>query len=245
MSAIRESSHTMQYSAVIFDLFGTLVNEAPIQELDRLQAEMAAALSVPHEDFVRLWAETSYERGTGAFATIEANLEHICRVLGVTTDAASIAAAASLRLGVWKRARTPRPDVVETLARLRMADFKIGVISNCSPDIERLWQDNPCSPLVDVVILSSSVGLLKPDPRIYRLACERLEMQPHGCLYISDGSSGELTGAAEVGMHPVRILVPYEDSDAYLPKQEWRGPTISAIKEALPLLDLGHEGLLQ
>jgi hypothetical protein len=55
---------------------------------------------------------------------------------------------------------------------------------------------------------------------------------------VGDGSSRELTGASQVGMHPVLIRVPYEDTyDAYrFDPEEWQGATISALKDILTLV---------
>jgi len=92
-----------------------------------------------------------------------------------------------------------------------------------------------------VAVLSSSAGVKKPDPRIYQLAVEQLAVEPKDCLYIGDGDSQELTGAAQVGMHPVLIRVPDEDStDVYrvdAEAEDWDGPVISSLKEVLPLLE--------
>jgi len=85
---------------------------------------------------------------------------------------------------------------------------------------------------------------MKPDARIYRLACEQLEVKPQECLYVGDGSSHELTGASRVGMHAVLIRVPYEDTyDAHrIDTEEWNGSTISALREVPGLLDgINHD----
>ena len=41
-------------------------------------------------------------------------------------------------------------------------------------------------PLFDAVIESSKVGVHKPDPRIYRLMCEQLAVEPAACVYLDD-----------------------------------------------------------
>jgi putative hydrolase of the HAD superfamily len=202
----------MKYDAVIFDLFGTLVDNFSFQEHERVLSEMAATLSAPRHDFVRLWGATFNERATGIFATAAANIEHVCRVLQLPVAAEAIATAARIRLDYSQRALTPRPGSVETLARLKTAGYKTGLISDCSSEVPQLWSETSFAPLVDVPIFSCMVGLKKPDPRIYRLMCKQLAVKPQACLYVGDGSSRELTGASRVGMHGVLICVPYEDS---------------------------------
>ena len=61
-------------------------------------------------------------------------------------------------------------------------------------------------------------------------------MKPGECLYVGDGLSDELTGAANVGMHPVRIHVSYEDTFRDEHAQEWAGPSVSALEEVLTLV---------
>ena len=92
---------------------------------------------------------------------------------------------------------------------------------------------------MDATVFSCLAGVRKPDPRIYLLATEQLAVRPEECLYIGDGSSHELTGAASVGMHPVLIRVPYEDTpDAVrINEEEWDGPRVSSLTEVLTLLE--------
>ena len=225
----------MQCKAVIFDLFGTLIDNYSLQEHKRVLSEMAAALCAPHDEFVRLWLTSFDQRATGVYATTQANIEHVCRVLGLRPQPGQVAAAAEVRLDFTWRHLVPRSGALETLARFRSAGHKIGLISDCSSEVPTLWKDTPFAPLVDVPVFSCAVGMKKPDPLIYRLACERLAVAPQDCLYVGDGSSRELTGAAEVGTHPVLIRVPHEDGqDAHrLDPEEWQGPTISELAEVL------------
>ena len=98
----------------------------------------------------------------------------------------------------------------------------------------------PFAPLVDVAVFSCLEGVQKPAPRIYQLAVERLAVRPENCLYIGDGDSQELTGASQVGMYPVLIRNPDEDStDVHrvdYEAGEWEGPVISSLREVLTLV---------
>lgn len=50
---------------------------------------------------------------------------------------------------------------------------------------------------LDDEVLSYSVGLAKPDVRIYELACERLGVSPQEAAFVGDGGSKELEGAGQ------------------------------------------------
>ena len=231
----------MRYKAAIFDLFGTLVDNFAYCEYQAALQGMADILAVPREDFAYLWKETSGSRATGSFQTIEANVEHICRVLGLELDSERISAATQLRIEFSRNALTPRQDAIRTLSELRGAGCKTGLISDCAPDIPLLWPDTAFASLFDVAVFSCSVGLKKPNSQIYHLICERLSVMPTDCLYLGDGSSQELTGASQVGMHSVLIRVPYEVNihESLRPDSEvnWDGPTISTLSEVLYLMD--------
>ena len=99
-----------------------------------------------------------------------------------------------------------------------------------------MWSEASFAPLIDEAILSCSVGLKKPDPRIYQLACIRLRVSPQRCLYVGDGGSNELTGATEMGMRAVLIRAPY-DNEVGGDREDWPGQGISTLGEVPPLLN--------
>ena len=232
---------TREYKGVIFDLYGTLVEPFRSQESLASTAEMAATLEVAVDDFRSLWRESFSARETGVFRTIEENIRHVCQHLGIQRNASQVTTAATLRLDLYRRSLVPRPGIVDTLAALRSAGFRIGLVSNASAQTNELWLETPMAPLVDAPVFSCEAGMSKPDPRIYHLALEGLELTADTCLFVGDGGSGELEGARRVGLHLVLIQVPGDDlDDPHRPEaKEWRGPTVSAISEVLDLVTAG------
>lgn len=229
----------MKYEAVIFDLFGTLVDNFSVREHESVLAEMASVLAVPPDKFIRLWFDTFPQRATGVLPTPEANIEYICQKLGVHVTDANVKFAAQIRFNFTVRSITPRAGSVETLSRLKSRGLKTGLISDCSIETPTVWRNTPFAPLVDVTVFSCLVGIRKPDPRIYQIATEQLGVKPQSCLYIGDGSSHELTGASQVGMHPVLLRIPDKEStDAHqIDREEWNSPVISSLPEILTLLE--------
>jgi putative hydrolase of the HAD superfamily len=237
--ASEEGAKVMKYQAVVFDLFGTLVDNFSIRESQRALSQMAAILSAPSQDFTSLWTiDTWHMRAAGAFKTIEESIEHICHLLGLCPDKKQVKRASQIWFSFTLHTLTPRPDAIATLSRLKQAGYRIGMISDCSTEVQLRWQETAFAQIIDTSILSCAVGLKKPDPRIYRLACQLLEVIPQDCLYVGDGSSCELTGAAHVGMHPVLIRTRGEDSgDELRPEaEEWQGMSISALEEVLQVV---------
>jgi len=231
----------MKYSAVIFDLFGTLIDKFSLREQRNVLRQMASVVSVPPDDFIRLWFDTFNERGLGIFQTIDANVDYICRQLGVTPAKDQTGLAARINLDYAARAMKPQPGATGVLSRLKSSGYRTGLITNCSAAISRIVKDMPFAPYIDVSVFSALIGIQKPDPRIYLQAAEQLAVQPDKCLYVGDGDSQELTGASQVGMHPVLLRLPDEDStDVHRVDAEaaqWHGTTISSLKDVLTLLE--------
>lgn len=56
------------------------------------------------------------------------------------------------------------------------------------------WDD-----MFDVVVISGEVGLRKPEPEIFDLTCQRLQVVPHDCVFVDD-LEANVAAAEELGM---------------------------------------------
>ncbi len=230
----------MRYRAVIFDLYGTLVDELRNprrQELKyrRWKSKAAAILRIPVDDFTRVWSETVPGQSIGEIAGGRAPYELICDTLEVGVSEDQLEHAAEVGLEYVRSALKPRDGSIETLGRLRDAGARTGVISNCLGDTSELWSSTPFAPLLDASILSFDVGLVKPDHRIYVVACDRLGVEPGDCLFVGDGGSNELTGATNAGMEAV--LIRASDDTENGDREDWQGRRISSVAEVLKLVE--------
>ncbi len=226
-----------RYQAVIFDLFGTLVENFSRGEYEKTLAEMAAVIGAPQSEFIRLWADTFDLRSTGVFPGAEACVRHICRELNVPVNEAQVKRTGRIRLDYTSRNMKPRQGSVETLASLKSKGYKIALISDCTAETPLVWQNTPFAPLFDVTVFSCRAGVKKPDPRIYKMAMDQLGVRPQDCLYIGDGSSRELSGASRVGLRAILIRAPDEVVDAHtIDREEWHGEVISSLAEVLDLI---------
>jgi putative hydrolase of the HAD superfamily len=90
----------------------------------------------------------------------------------------------------------PEEAMVHAVEAARSAGLKTGLISNS-------WglgiYDRAPIELFDVAVISGEVGLHKPQPEIYALACERLQVQPPEALFVDDLREN-CEGAEAVGM---------------------------------------------
>jgi epoxide hydrolase-like predicted phosphatase len=96
---------------------------------------------------------------------------------------------------------TPVPSMVDVVRELRQAGLLTGLISNSWSTAH--YDRDLLSELFDTVVISAEVGLHKPQPEIYRLAAERLGVDPEQCLFVDDLREN-CEGAEAVGMTAIR-----------------------------------------
>ena len=229
----------MKYQAVIFDLFGTLLDFLTDDEYKAAHANVAEILGAPLDDFRQVWSSTIRDRDRGFFGSLEGDLANAARLLGLKPGADQLHRAAEVRLKLYAKNLTPRKGAIETLTALRASGLKVGLITGCAWEVPALWPDTHFVPLMDFTVFSCVAGMSKPDPRIYELACEGLGVRPEDCLYVGDGGYYELAGARQVGMDAVLIKVA-DDPYPYTSRQEaleWQGPTISSLLQLLDLVN--------
>ena len=230
----------VSFEAVVFDLYGTLVDEFPRALFFETLEAMADALGAPREAFRADWESTAIARQTGVYATVEDNVLAICDVLGVPVHADGLSRAMALRAEMYDRSFRPKPAALETLRAICERGLPIALVSMCAPDTPALWRATELAAFVDVEVFSSEVGLRKPDPAIYEAACDGLGIDATSCLYVGDGAYGELSGAAALGMTAVLVRDPTETPGQMLrPESEdtWDGRTIASLAEVVSLLE--------
>jgi putative hydrolase of the HAD superfamily len=218
----------MEIRAVVFDLFGTLIDDSPPAEYGTFLAETAAALGTDPERFHKLWDAHDVARYT---RPIEECFEAICAELGV----ADYGPALALRLERLRDLLVPRPDAVETLHELGARGFRLGMISNASSELSGLWAGSAFEPLFDAVLFSADERMMKPDPRLYARMAELLGVSAEECLFVGDGAYRELQGAAGAGMTPILIRAPHDEWE-HEGTIGWDGQRISALSEVLALV---------
>jgi len=97
------------------------------------------------------------------------------------------------------------PDSHETLARLRRAGLRLGVVSNSDGRVEEALTAAGLRPYFDVVVDSALAGVEKPDPAIFRPALEALDVSAEEALYVGDLYEVDVLGANAAGMPAVLL----------------------------------------
>ena len=73
------------------------------------------------------------------------------------------------------------------------------------------------------IVVSGAVGVAKPDPEIFRIACERLGTSPESCVYVCDSFASDVVGATSAGMPVVWFNHRRREAPAGpgVPRPEW------------------------
>jgi putative hydrolase of the HAD superfamily len=211
--------------AVVFDLWDTLV-DFDVDAHRALQADMARLLGRDPEEFQQAWIESRPWRETGPLAVAFAHFG---------ADEALARELIELRSAATRLHLVPRPGAIETLQELGRRGIGRGLITVCSEDVELVWPESAFAGLFESTVFSCSAGLAKPDPRIYRLACDELGVEPAEALFVGDGANDELAGAERIGMRAVLIHQP--GKEPYWPAaKDWPGQRVTSIPEVLALI---------
>jgi len=94
----------------------------------------------------------------------------------------------------------PFDNVHQVLTELKADLRHLGVISNWDNTARDILNNARLSDYFDYFIISSEVGINKPDPGIFQKAFETADVEPHECLYIGDNYYDDAIGSKKVGM---------------------------------------------
>ncbi|MDQ0901699.1 MULTISPECIES: HAD-IA family hydrolase [unclassified Paenibacillus] len=97
-------------------------------------------------------------------------------------------------------------DVKPFLDGLKAQGFRIGIISNFAPTLKAILEDKGILHDFDPVIVSTEVGLEKPDPAIFQLALDKAGLEAKDILYIGDHETNDIWAPNQVGIDAVRII---------------------------------------
>jgi putative hydrolase of the HAD superfamily len=196
----------MTVSAVVFDLGGVLT-ESPLTAFGAYEAEaglpegLIVAINSTDPD-TNAWAR--FERNELDVAGFSAAFEAEARAAGHQVDAARVLEALRGEL---------RPEMVAAVRRLRDAGLPLALVSNNVAPMERTGALGELLAMFDAVVESSTEGVRKPEPEIYRRALTRLSqavgrpVEAADCAYLDDLGIN-LKPARELGFATIKVVEP-------------------------------------
>ncbi len=191
----------MTYRAVVFDL-GGVVFPSPFEAFDIYEREAGLPAGS-----VRALIRTSSE--TGAWAALErGELDHqgFCRMLEREGSAAGCNLDARALMATIGRGAGPRREMLHAIAVLRAHGLRTGALTNnwAAPEGATTPSGIDALECFDAIVESAKVGLRKPDPRIYMMICELLDVAPTETVFLDDLGIN-LKPARALGMATIRV----------------------------------------
>jgi putative hydrolase of the HAD superfamily len=187
--------------AVLWD-FGGVILSSPFEAFNRYEAEHGLPT-----DFIRSVNATNSHGN--AWARLERS-----DVGGVEFD--ELFATESEALGHRVRGADVlaclsgdiRPEMVDLLDRVKAAGYLVACLTNnitaVAADDDRSRAIGAIMMRFDAVVESSKVGVRKPEPRFYEIACELLGVEPAECVFLDDLGIN-LKPAAAMGMTTIKV----------------------------------------
>ena len=227
-------------AAVVFDLWGTLVPGIPPSVRDAVTHAMAADLGVDPVAFAAAYRDSYRERFLGSTGTLEETVTLLAARCGGSPSAPAVRRAAARRLDLTRRLLTSDPATLTVLDELVARGLPLALVSDSSVETPELWPGSPLAGRIPVTAFSCAVGARKPDPALYLHAVRQLAVPTRECVYVGDGGGGELTGAAALGMHAIRLKAGGGPTDRYDDDAAFAGQGIATLGELLGLPELSR-----
>jgi HAD superfamily hydrolase (TIGR01509 family) len=199
-------------TTILFDLDDTLFDHAATARASlRASAEpLPFFADVDFEEFYQLYSDLLEEYHpllmAGQFSVAEARrlrFERLLKPFWPAAQANDIEVFVHVNLGHYPRLRQPVAGALALLQALK-PDYRIGIVTNnrTEEQVEKL-AFLQMTPLVDALITSEEVGVLKPDPRIFEEALRRLDACPEETVLVGDNWHADVLGALAVGIRPL------------------------------------------
>jgi len=207
---------TEEIDAIMFDAGGTLIDVRPTREEIFIRVLSEHGITTKHEKVACSIADAD-RRLDARFAELEAKDEPrfwrefdelVLANLGVKTNIKEISGdlSESFRETMQKvEGWTDYPDVRPALERLRRRDFRLGVVSNATDLLNKVFRNLDLSKYFDFVIVSDEVGVRKPSPRIFTMAAEKAGVSPSRSIYLGDKPTVDILGATRAGMNAILV----------------------------------------
>jgi len=225
----------MKPAAVVFDLFGTLLNIASLREA-------AARVASEPDAFVATWREKQIGYAfasaiMGVHEDFDAMTEHGLRYAAEKHGVALDEHERKLLVAAWEHVRA-YDDVVSTLRELHQRGVRCAVLTNGTPSTsEAAIVHAGIADLLDATLSVESAGVFKPNRRVYELVTAHYQLPAEHFVFVSS-NGWDATGAALFGMRVAWCNRSGAPAETFGPAPEWvlrdlRG--VPAIVDALAL----------
>ena len=190
--------------AVLFDLYDTLV----WSHWGQLTDHVADRIGVDRPTLHRAYDDTRLARGTGEYDSAEGDMAAVLEAAGVEPDAALIRELTDHeRAFLLDGGITLYEESLDVAAQLRARGTKTALVSNCSHSTIAVVEHLGLADALDVIVLSVTAGVSKPDAGIYRAALEGVGTAATAAVFVDD-QARYCDGAAALGIGTRLIVRP-------------------------------------
>jgi HAD superfamily hydrolase (TIGR01549 family) len=250
-----------QFSAIVLDLFDTLVRwepeRLPIMEINgrqmrttmpwvfpKLQERLGNAFD--QRAFINIYTgvlqEITLEREREGIEITcwERFVRTLARIDAIApTEAEALAEQLTRTHMTQVRSVTSAPPERAEAVRRLSTHYRLGLLSNfddaqCGREV---LSDTGIAHLFEAVIISAEVRLRKPDPRIFRRMLELLGLAPHQVLYVGDTPRDDIWGAHQVGIPAAWISKGAPNLPEGIPEPQFIISDLSDLPRLLGLAD--------
>ena len=194
-----EGARDRRIRAVLWD-FGGVITTSPFESFARYEREHGLPT-----DFIRgLNAANHHSNAWAKMERAQVSLDEFCDLYEAEAVAAGHPIDARAVLACL--AGDVRPQMVAALRTIKARGLKQGCLTN---NFNAMSGENPILALFDVIVESSRVGVRKPEPRFYEIACELLDISPDEAVMLDD-LGVNLKPAREMGMSTIKVVDPDE-----------------------------------
>ncbi len=200
-------------TAVLFD-FGGVITTSPFEAFARYELE----LGVPPDSIRKINSTNPDDNAWAKMERSEVTLPQFCELFEAEAQSMGLELSGEKVLGCLSG--DVRPQMVRALGILK-GQLPIGCITNnmksghgsgMSRTEDQAAAIAEIMTMFEVVIESAKVGIRKPDPRIYEMACTELKVDPRNCAYLDDLGIN-CKPAANLGMTAIKVIDPDEALD--------------------------------
>jgi len=101
----------------------------------------------------------------------------------------------------------PYANVVSVLQELKKRKYKLGIITNCTPERqERKIKALKIGHFFDEIVFAKRIGNQKPSPVPYQMMMDMLDVTSENSFYVGDNPLIDFEGAKEVGIKTIRLI---------------------------------------
>ncbi len=104
---------------------------------------------------------------------------------------------------ILKKAYSLDPQCLETLSGLKNMGLRLAIISNWDGTLKEVTKRLEIANLFEYIMDSTVEGVKKPEPKIFEIALDRMQLQPEEVVHVGDLYYSDVVGAKRAGIYPI------------------------------------------